>query len=613
MKNKMILLGLIVLLCSCVVEKTKPHHAFASVVKIADFSQNTCALKVGESLDVNFSILNDTKYPVFIENADVIFYDLTSGASNCIRKNVVNQLTIASGEKSSRLSIGDLYKVSDESLENHFCKLALRVNYGKNTRNEVPLGNFRILSDNSLVTYKIEKNNYEGLPVYVQTGDMSAGFSVCRSLMGLTNGMGGTYLFTNGGGPHPVYATPDFLQKSIKYTLDLYNNEVGPNTKIPTVVLGTGTTPVNYLIQSTQAAFLPIHFLVSCNSTKEIRDILSYSSQEGIPAFSTLGYDGSMPGVGVAWIKMLSLPDEYIKFIKDHQVENVIIFGMDEDVVAETHARKVIRYPSESDTGYEDGTLYILYTNYGSVDDIAAIKNRILDYDELQLGKDHNICDWESGIIQEQIDNMAKSIKENSTSKVYLMNSPSDINLSMYNLASALHLMWMVKNNIHPVGFILNEYLTCYPEYELAKGWVPLIYWQFNSPSSTVERLNFLNNSISKLFPTIPDSYGDKLGYLNSNYNKDQLYSEMLKLGFRSNNLKIRQTSDHWNPNDDNYGVQKINMSAVEEFSYDIVKNIGLGTYRNKQDSYLPLGVTDLVKVKEHMTTSGMDIIFKEL
>ena len=54
-------------------------------------------------------------------------------------------------------------------------------------------------------------------------------------------------------------------------------------------------------------------------------------------------------------------------------------------------------------------------------------------------------------------------------------------------------------------------------------------------------------------------------------------------------------------------------MSAVEEFSYDIVKNIGLGTYRNKQDSYSPLDMTDLVKVKEHMTTSGMDIIFKEL
>ena len=86
---------------------------------------------------------------------------------------------------------------------------------------------------------------------------------------------------------------------------------------------------------------MPLHFFVSVNSTKEVSSILEYSSQAGVPCYATLGYDASMDDVGVAWIKLLALPDEYRKFIIEHEVENVIIAGIGEDVKSESYCRKL--------------------------------------------------------------------------------------------------------------------------------------------------------------------------------------------------------------------------------------------------------------------------------
>ena len=54
-----------------------------------------------------------------------------------------------------------------------------------------------------------------------------------------------------------------------------------------------------YLSAAMEAPVLPLHFLVSVNSTKEISSILEYSSQAGVPCYATLGYDASMDDVGV--------------------------------------------------------------------------------------------------------------------------------------------------------------------------------------------------------------------------------------------------------------------------------------------------------------------------
>lgn len=122
--------------------------------------------------------------------------------------------------------------------------------------------------------------------------------------------------------------TPDFLQQSVQHTVDLYNEYLGKSKKLKTVIIATGVPAVPYLSAAMEAPVLPLHFLVSVNSTKEVSSILEYSSQAGVPCYATLGYDASMDDVGVAWIKLLALPDEYRKFIIEHEVENVIIAGI---------------------------------------------------------------------------------------------------------------------------------------------------------------------------------------------------------------------------------------------------------------------------------------------
>lgn len=604
-----------ILVSSCIGEKTEPHYTNSTSVSVEGLTQSKTVLSLGEALDVQFSLRNDSNYTVVLESADLILFDNYTGTRNIVKEGVVNSITIAPNEKSGIILLDDALKVETPSLETHFCTLKLRMKFPNDAESEVKLVNFRVISGNSLTTYKIMKQDYNGLPVYSQKGDMSAGFAVSRSLMNLQPSMAGTYLHTEHGGPYAVYATPDFLQNAIEETVNLYNKECGANTKISTVVIGTGLTSVNYLLSSTDAAFLPLHFLVSANSTKEVADILDKAAEHGNPSFATFGYDASMPGVGVAWIKMFGLPTEYLQFIKDHQVEKIILFGMDEKVAGESLARKVLRHPDEKDKGYEEGSIFILYTNYGSPEDLAAIKGRIYDYDELCLGKEHHICDWESGITQEQIDKVTEGITSGSKAEVYLMNSPSDVNLSMYSLASFLQMQWMKKNNIQPQGFILNEYLTCYPSYELQRGWVPLLYWQFIPASSTVERLNTLKTALGSLFPDIPmdNYYADKDGYLNSGWNRENLYVEMLKLGFKDANVRYRLVTDHWNPEDDDFGNKQEKVSAVEEFSYDIVNSIGVDEYKNKVKDYLPLTIEDLEAVRDLMNTSGMDMKIEKL
>lgn len=69
-----------------------------------------------------------------------------------------------------------------------------------------------------------------------------------------------------------------------------------------------------------------------------------------------------MDDVGVAWIKLLALPDEYRKFIIEHEVENVIIAGIGEDVKSESYCRKLSKTGVDGQE-YADGSLYIYIPN----------------------------------------------------------------------------------------------------------------------------------------------------------------------------------------------------------------------------------------------------------
>lgn len=349
---------------------------------------------------------------------------------------------------------------------------------------------------------------------------------------------------------------------------------------------------------------------------------MAYSTEKGYQCYATFGYDGSMPRVGVAWIKLLSLPEEYKKFIIDHKVKNVIIYGDAETTGGETFARKVLNHNETSD-GYRDNDLYILYTQYGSDADISAIKQRIYDYDDLILGEGHNIADWEAGVIDIQRTNFAKAIKETTSAKVVSIMSPSGKNLSMYNIAPFSAMEFMKKNGITANGIIFNEYLTCHPQYEAFKGYVPLLYWQMNSAESTVNRLEqYLKEAMRYYFASLPnqnvDFYPSLNYYLNSNFRRYELRDELIKIGADNNKIRIRQSEDIWDPSNDDEDEEYLEIinkkiGAVEEFTYDIVNNIGVDTYKNTVNSYQCLDIQDIKNMINYMNTLDMDVVISDL
>ena len=201
---------------------------------------------------------------------------------------------------------------------------------------------FRVVIPGMLTTYQIAKEEYKGLNVFMLDGGMSAEYAVQKSLANLTAGVSHTWQIGPGGGPKPVWGTPDFLQQSVQHTVDLYNEYLGKSKKLKTVIIATGVPTVPYLSAAMEAPVLPLHFLVSVNSTKEISSILEYSSQAGVPCYATLGYDASMDDVGVAWIKLLALPDEYRKFIAPLGIPDVNcipLSALDGDNVVEKSER----------------------------------------------------------------------------------------------------------------------------------------------------------------------------------------------------------------------------------------------------------------------------------
>ena len=75
-----------------------------------------------------------------------------------------------------------------------------------------------------------------------------------------------------------------------------------------------------------------------------------------------------------------------------------------------------------------------------------------------------------------------------------------------------------------------------------------------------------------------------------------EFYDELIARGVTSENIRIRQSVDKWNPEDDGETEEylgRINhkIGSAEEFAYDIIERIGVQKYRNtvKAMEYLTL------------------------
>ena len=201
------------------------------------------------------------------------------------------------------------------------------------------------------------------------------------------------------------------------------------------------------------------------------------------------------------------------------------------------------------------------------------------------MGEGQYISDWESGIVDDQITNISGSAQAMANVKAYTIET--DDMMALYNISSFLTLQYIKKNQSKlqaPFvnGVIFNEYLTNHPQYEAFVGYVPLLYWQFNSAASTVERIDgYLKPAIAGYFPDVVDHLYEGSFYLNSNMRRYEFYDELIARGVTSENIRIRQSVDKWNPEDDGETEEylgRINhkIGSAEEFAYDIIERIGV-------------------------------------
>ena len=433
---------------------------------------------------------------------------------------------------------------------------------------------FRVVTPGMLTTYQIAKEEYKGLNVFMLDGGMSAEYAVQKSLANLTAGVSHTWQIGPGGGPKPVWGTPDFLQQSVQHTVDLYNEYLGKSKKLKTVIIATGVPAVPYLSAAMEAPVLPLHFL---------------------PCYATLGYDASMDDVGVAWIKLLALPDEYRKFIIEHEVENVIIAGIGEDVKSESYCRKLNKTGVDGQE-YADGSLYILYTQSGSEHDIKTISRNVVDYDTLSLEKGKDLADWESGVVNRQIDNISKGICEHTPAQVYSLIATHDM-MDMYNLGANMGMYFMYKNReqtkVSVQGTYLNEYLISQPLYELTQGYIPLLFWQFVPPVSTIDRIK---RDIQKVVDVYEKGIllENKTVHVNARIGKEELVQELKKRGFRFVTKRKDNVEELWNLSD---GIN----SPCEEVVQNIVEQIGVKQYQTQCKNALYLNMGDLKLVTNNI------------
>lgn len=570
--------------------------------KVSEMNLNQIAYWPGEEVICSFELLNETLYPMNIREVRVRIENLSDNGELLSEQAVASDVVIESG-KSARVDAGKIYTVPGTLKPSSFCRVKIILGLEGDVITTLDGGYFRAINSESLITYEIEKSDYHGLPVYRQIGDMSSGYGVLKSLTAFGRGISATMEEAPQGGTYPVAPTPEFLQRSLQKTVDLYNAEIGVNTKIKRVVIGTGVASVSYFSTMMDAVYLPIHFLVSANSTAEIQSILDYSNDKGYSTYATLGYDGSMPGVGVAWIKLLDLPEEYKKFILDHQVEEVYVYGVSQEGIGESYARKILGENS-SEEAYAPGSVYILYTNFGSAADIDALSNRLYDYHALRLDEAEYISDWESGIIDEQVDNFSLSVRSNTSADIYTVTT-ADM-MALYNISSYLTVKYIQKNedrlqSPYLKGISFNEYLTNHPHYEAYTGHVPLLYWQFNPAASTVQRIDTdIKPAISMCYPALAEAVYGWEYYLNSNLRRFELRDELVKRNVSASKIKIRESADKWNPDDQLVG-------SAEDFARDIVERIGVETYRNNIGQMKSLTLEELREICGMI--KGMDFI----
>jgi len=466
---------------------------------------------------------------------------------------------------------------------------------------------------NKLSAYDITKTMYDNnIPVYKLKGGMSAEYCVEKALANLDYGISHTWdvrLNSNGqpdledGGPVSVYPTPDFLDKSVTKTISLYNTNLGSAVEFNTVILSMGLASIPYFSQAFKAPVLPLQFLAAVNSIGQVREVVRHANSTGYKCYATAGYDPSMIGEGAAWIKLLSLPEKYKQFLKDHKVQNVLIIGAAEKSIGETEARRVL-LPEGNGEDYAEGSIYAMAI--GGADGLRNMKSYYRDYEDFLMEETKNIADWESGICDKQIATLSRDVTGIANLPVNVRIITGVESVDLWQIAADIMLKYYRKNQTtarFPTirGVALNEYLVGFPGWETRKAYIPFLWWQERG-AATYNANRLLGPVMQKVTEAFPSTDQENfIYYLNNKADRGYLETALINAGVSANKItkNTRNKADVWNTSD---GM----TSPCELIATDIKDVIRYDVYKSSLTSLQALTFTDLDEMK-NASTEGRD------
>jgi hypothetical protein len=552
---------------------------------------------INEVVNISFDVTNTTSQSITLKELHVFLKDISNlGATFNLTVTLANNITIAAGQKYSVVNAA-IWTVPGYALLDSYGAYVGATFQDNSIFSNSYVTFFRIMDQSKLNTYNISNSTYNGLNIQTLDGGLSAEYTVAKAAEVLSDGVAHSW-FTSaaGSGPNSVYSTSNFMDLAINTTVNYYNQTFGSTVTFDTVIISTGVASIPYLSRVMKAPVLPLHFLVSASTVKEIIAILSFNRElKNYSTYSTLGYDGSI-SMAVAWIKLLQLPQQYIDFLNDHHVQNIVIAGTyGASGGGETTAKKVL-YNSNPLTGYNNEDLYLMYPGGGTTDDFTNLYNKIVDlhdYDSMLESNYRQVSDWESGLVDEQINNFISTIKSStSVSKIRRVSAPDS--LTMYNLATYLTLSFMQKNQtILPsvLGVTLNPYLLAHPTYETKIQYIPMLFWQGNSGTDDVNRLiNQIQQNIHTYFPTT--NFSALNFWVNTarnfgGFQATNIQSALQAQGLNNITMNDNTKDEVWNPTD--------GMNAIcEKVATNILTYSSPSAYKSWDNSLSVMNPTDL-------------------
>ena len=169
--------------------------------------------------------------------------------------------------------------------------------------------------------------------------------------------------------------------------------------------------------------------------------------------------------------------------------------------------------------------------------------------------------------------------------------------MDMYNLGANMGMYFMYKNReqtkVSVQGTYLNEYLISQPLYELTQGYIPLLFWQFVPPVSTIDRIK---RDIQKVVDTYEKGVllENKTVHVNARIGKEELVQELKKGDFGFVTKRKDNVEELWNLSD---GIN----SPCEEVVQNIVEQIGVKQYQTQCKNALYLNMGDLKLVTNNI------------